>query len=97
MKLFHSLYIIITIAQLSKEFFSLSANIGNDTNKKLEEKLEELKKEISLELQKLRKENQYLQKEMNGLHQKTNINFNTANCSLTISVAHAYAKMILEY
>ena len=64
MKFLHFLYVIVTIAQVSKEGFSLSANISNDTNKNLEE----LKKQISLEIQKL-------QKEINVLHQKTNINF----------------------
>ena len=67
MELLHSLYIIVTIAQVSKDFFSLSAYINNDTNKKLEE----LKKEI----QKMQKENEYLQKQINVLHRKTNINF----------------------
>ena len=41
MDLLHPLYVIITIVQVSKERFSLSANISNDTNKKLQE----LKKE----------------------------------------------------
>ena len=71
MELLHPLYIIVTIAQLSKECLSLSANISNDTDKVLEK----LKKEISQEIQKLQKENEYLQKEINKLHQKTNINF----------------------
>ena len=62
MELLHSLYVIVTIAQVSKECFSLANNISNDN------KLEELKKVISLEIQKL-------QKEINALHLKTNINF----------------------
>ena len=71
MTLFHSLYVIVTIAQVHKKCFSLSGNINNDTNKKLEE----LKKEILLEIQKLQHKNQHLQKEINVLHQKTDINF----------------------
>ena len=64
MKFLHCLYVIVIIAEVSKECYSLSAK-----------NLEELKKEISLEIQKLQKENQQLKKEINVLHQKTNINF----------------------
>ena len=67
----HPLYVIVIIAHESKECFALSANISMDTDKKLE-KLEKL---ISLERQKLYKENEYLQNKINMLHQKTNINF----------------------
>ena len=64
MKFLHCLYVIVIIAKVSKECYSLSSK-----------NLEELKKEISLEIQKLQKENQQLKKEINVLHQKTNINF----------------------
>ena len=64
MKFLHCLYVIVIIAEVSKECYSLSA-----------ENLEELKKEISLEIQKLQKENQQLKTEIKVLHQKTNINF----------------------
>ena len=64
MKFLHCLYVMVIIAKVSKEYYSLSAK-----------NLEELKKEISLEIQKLQKENQQLKKEINVLHQKTNINF----------------------
>ena len=64
MKLLHCLYVIVIIAKVSKECYSLSAK-----------NLEELKKEISQEIQKLQKENQQLKNEINVLHQKTNINF----------------------
>ena len=37
MKLLHSSYVTVTMAQASKEFFSLSANIRNGINKKFEE------------------------------------------------------------
>ena len=64
MKFLHCLYVMVIIAKVSKECYSLPAK-----------NLEELKKEISLEIQKLQKENQQLKKEINVLHQKTNINF----------------------
>ena len=64
MKLLHCLYVIVITAKVSKECYSLSAK-----------NLEELKKEISQEIQKLQKENQQLKNEINVLHQKTNINF----------------------
>ena len=64
MKFLHCLYVIVIIAEVSKECYSLSAK-----------NLEELKKEISLEIQKLQKENQQLKTEIKVLHQKTNINF----------------------
>ena len=64
MKLLHCLYVIVIIAKVSKECYSLSAK-----------NLEELKKEISQEIQKLQKENQQLKNEINVLHQKININF----------------------
>lgn len=67
----HLLYVIVVIAHESKECFALSANISMGTDKKLE-KLEKL---ISLERQKLYKENEYLQNKINMLHQKTNIIF----------------------
>ena len=55
---------MVIIAKVSKECYSLSAK-----------NLEELKKEISQEIQKLQKENQQLKNEINVLHQKININF----------------------
>ena len=64
MKFLHCLYVIVIIAKVSKESYSLSVKY-----------LEQLQKEISLEIQKLQKENQNLKKEINGLHQKTIINF----------------------
>ena len=64
MKFLHCLYVVVIIAEVSKECYSLSAK-----------NLEELKKEISLEIQKLQKENQQLKTEIKVLHQKTNINF----------------------
>ena len=63
MELLHSSYVMVTVAQVSKEFFSLSSNISHDTNKKHQE----LKKEMSLEIQKL-------QRKINVLDQKTNTN-----------------------
>ena len=67
----HFLYVIVIIAQTAIKSYSLSANISNDVIKKFDE----LEKRISLKIQKLQKENEYLQKEINVLHQKTNINF----------------------
>ena len=61
---------VITV-QTAIESYSLSANISNDITKKFEQ----LEKRISLKMQKLQKENEHLQKEINMLHQKTNINF----------------------
>ena len=63
------------ITQVSKKFFSFSGNISNATYRTLEK----LKKVIFLEIQKLQNENQYLQREINMLHQKTNINFKYCN------------------
>lgn len=71
MELLHSLCVMVIIGQVFKECCSLSANVSNGNNKKLEE----FKKEISLEIQKLQKGNEYLLKEIKMLHQKTNINF----------------------
>ena len=71
MAFLHFLYAILIIAEVSKECYSLSANIRNDLNKRFEK----LEKQISLELKKMQKENQYLQKEIQVLQQKTNINF----------------------
>ena len=64
-------FYIIYYARLSKECYSLSANISNDLNKILVE----LEKQISLEIQKMQKQNQYLQKEIPVLPQKINISF----------------------
>ena len=94
MTLLHTLYVILIIAQVFNECYLLSANISNDLNKKFEV----LGKQISLEIKKIQKQNQYLQKEIQLLQQKTNINFE--HCKLqpdTISVAHAYAKMMQDY
>ena len=71
MALLHSLFVILIIAQVYKECYSLSANISNDLNKKFEE----LGKQISLEIKKIQKQNQYLQKEIQLLQHRTNINF----------------------
>ena len=71
MALLHSLFVILIIAQVYKECYSLSANISNDLNKKIEE----LGKQISLEIKKIQKQNQYLQKEIQLLQHRTNINF----------------------
>ena len=57
MKFLHCLYVIVIISKVSKQCYSLSTK-----------NLEQLKKEISREIQKL-------QEEINMLHQKTNINF----------------------
>ena len=67
----HLLYAIVIIAKTAIESYSVAVNISNDVTKKFEE----LKKQISLKIQKLRKETEYLQKEINALHQKININF----------------------
>ena len=64
MKLLHFLYGIVIIAQRSKEFYSLSVNISNGINKKLEENV----KQALMKIEKL-------EKEVQVLHQKTNINF----------------------
>ena len=71
MTLLHTLYVILIIAQVFNESYLLSANISNDLNKKFEV----LGKQISLEIKKIQKQNQYLQKEIQLLQQKTNINF----------------------
>ena len=68
MTLFYFLYVIQIIVQVSTEF---SANINNNNTKKLEEQV----KELSLKIQKLEEKNEYQQKEIKVLHQKTNINF----------------------
>lgn len=65
------LHVIVIITQVSKECYSLSGNINNNINKMLEKQL----KQLSLKIQKLEKENQYLLKEMKMLPLKTNINF----------------------
>ena len=57
MKFLHCLYVIVIISKVSKQCYSLSTK-----------NVEQLKKEISREIQKL-------QEEINMLHQKTNINF----------------------
>ena len=51
MALLHSLFVILIIAQVYKECYSLSANISNDLNKKFEE----LGKQISLQIKKIQK------------------------------------------
>ena len=71
MKLLNFLYVLVIIAQTAIESDSLSANISNDVTKKFDE----LEKIILLKMQKLQKENEYLQMEIYMLHQKTNINF----------------------
>ena len=71
MKLLPSLYVIVIIAQTAIDSYSLSVNISNDITKKFVE----LEKRLSLKIQKLQKENEYLLKEINRLHQKTNVNF----------------------
>lgn len=55
---FYFLYVIQITVQVSIECYSLSANINNSNNKKLEEQL----KQLSLKIQKLEKENEYQQK-----------------------------------
>ena len=55
---FYFLYVIQITVQVSIECYSLSANINNRNNKKLEEQL----KQLSLKIQKLEKENEYQQK-----------------------------------
>ena len=47
----HFLHVIIIIAPVSKECYSLSRNINNNINKKLEEQV----KQLSLKIQKLKK------------------------------------------
>ena len=71
MKLLPFLYVIVIIAQTAIESYSISVNISNDITKRFEE----LEKRLSLKIQKLQKENEYLLKEINRLHQKTNVNF----------------------
>ena len=65
------LYVVVIIAQVSKLCYSLSGTINSNINKRLEEQV----KQLSLKIQKLEEENQYLLKEMKMLHLKTNINF----------------------
>ena len=69
------LYVVVIIVQVPKLCYSLSGNINNNINKKLEEQV----KQLSLKIQKLQKENEFLQKEINALHQKTNTNFEYCN------------------
>ena len=64
MELMHFLHVIVLIAQTTIESYSLSVNISNDVTKKFEE----LEKRISLKIQKLQKENEYLLTEINTLH-----------------------------
>ena len=70
MTLLHFLYVVLIIAQVSTECYSLSGNINNNIKK-----LEEQVKQLSLKIQNLEKENKYQQKDIKVLHQKTNINF----------------------
>ena len=71
MNFLYFLYVIAIIAQVSRECYSLSGNMNNKINKKLVEEV----KQLSLKIQKLEKENEYQQKEIEVLRQKTNINF----------------------
>ena len=64
MKFLDSLYVIVIIAQVLKECYSLPANISNDTNQTLEDYV----KQAFMKIEKL-------EKEIQVLHQKTNINF----------------------
>ena len=75
MKLWYSLYNIVIIGQAAIDSYSLSTNITNDVNKKFEE----LENRISLKIEKLQKITEYLQKEIDALHQKTNVNFEYCN------------------
>ena len=59
MKLLHFLYVVAIKAQTAIESYLLPGNISNNITK----------------MQKLQKENEYLQKEINMLNEKTNINF----------------------
>ena len=77
MNFLYSLYVLLII-KLSKEYFSLSCNINNNTNKKLDEQV----KQLSRKIQKLEKENDYRQKEIKVLHQKTDIKFE--HCKLQL-------------
>ena len=86
-------YIIVVIAQISKECYLLSGIINNNINKKLEEQVKQLPRKI----QKLEKENEYQQKEIMLLHQKTNFNF--VHCKLQPDNVcdHVYAGMMKKY
>ena len=71
MNVLYFLYVMVIIAQVSKECYSLIDNTNNNTNKKLEEQV----KQLSLKIQRLEKENEYQRKIIKVLHQKTSINF----------------------
>ena len=68
MEILHFLHLIVIIAQARKECYSLPATISNDTNKKIEDYV----KQAFIKIEKL-------EKEIQVLHQKTNINFEQIN------------------
>ena len=63
--------LFLFVAQKVDECYSTSSDTSSDVNKRLEL----LEKEIALTIQTLQKENEFLRKEIQVLHQKTNIYF----------------------
>ena len=88
MNFLHFSYVTVIITQVSTLRYSLSCNISNNSNKKLEKQV----KQLSRKIQKLEKENSYQQNKIKMLHQMINIVI-----SLTISVARAYAETMKKY
>ena len=64
MEFLHFLHLVVIIAQIRKDCYSLPATISNDKNKTLEDYVKEALMKI-----------ENLEKEIQVLHQKTNINF----------------------
>lgn len=64
-------FLFLFVGQKAGECYSTSSDTRSDVNKRLEL----LEKQIPLKIQTLQKENEFLRKEIQVLHQKTNIYF----------------------
>ena len=71
MELLRLLFVIVNVTGKVRERYSSPNKFHTDLTKKLEEQV----KQVSIKIEKLQKENEHSQKEIQELHQKTNCNF----------------------